>query len=155
MEKNLIANVLGCLILLTLINGCSSVKPIQISAKPVEKPELILPDSDNLNLRPVSWFIINEKNFDEQIEKIKEDGKPLVMFAVTGDGYQNLIQNLSDIRAYIQQQQIIIYAFNAYYLKSQDLLEEANDNIDEIKIQAEEINNPPKEKSFWKKLFSK
>jgi len=143
------------LILLTLINGCSSVKPIQISAKPVEKPELILPDSDNLNLRPVSWFIINEKNFDDQIEKIKEDGKPLVMFAITGDGYQNLIQNLSDIRAYIQQQQIIIYAFNEYYLKSQDLLEEANDNIDEIKIQAEEINNPPKEKSFWKKLFSK
>jgi len=143
------------LILLTLINGCSSVKPIQISAKPVEKPELILPDSDNLNLRPISWFIINEKNFDDQIEKIKEDGKPLVMFAITGDGYQNLIQNLSDIRAYIQQQQIIIYAFNEYYLKSQDLLEEANDNIDEIKIQAEEINNPPKEKSFWKKLFSK
>lgn len=155
MEKNLIANVLGCLILLTLINGCSSVKPIEISAKPIEKPELILPDSDNLNLRPVSWHIINEQNFDEQIKKLQKEGKPLVMFAITGEGYQNLILNLSDIRAYIQQQQIIIYAFNSYYLKSQELIETANQNIDKIKVQAEEINNPPEKKSFWRNLLPK
>jgi len=155
MGKNLTANALGCLILSTLlINGCSSVTPIEISAKPVDKPELILPDSDNLNLRPVSWIIINEGNFEEQIEKLKKQGKPIALFALTGDGYQDLSLNLSDIRAYIQQQQTIIFAFNGYYIKSRGLIDAANENIGVITKQAEEIGNPPKKKPFWRKLFS-
>ena len=152
--KNLTANALGCLILLMLINGCASVTPIEISAKPVEKPELILPDSDQLNLRGVDWIIITEENFEKQIAKLKEKGQPIVLFALTGEGYKDLSLNLSDIRAYIQQQQVIIYAFNEYYFKSQDLIQKANENLSDVKKQAEELQHSPEKKNFLQRLLS-
>ena len=50
MVKRSIANVLGCLIILSIISGCSSMpKQIVVSAEPIEKPKLILPKSDELD----------------------------------------------------------------------------------------------------------
>jgi hypothetical protein len=44
MVKRSIANVLGCLTILSIISGCSSLpKEIFVSAEPIEKPKLILP----------------------------------------------------------------------------------------------------------------
>lgn len=98
-----------------LVAGCSKqVNPIEISAKPVEKPPLILPPVDELNMRPVEWVIINQDNLDKKLAELTAGGQPLAMFVLTGDGYSNLGLNFSGIRKLVQQQQAIIVAYGNY-----------------------------------------
>jgi predicted transcriptional regulator len=76
-------------------------------------------------LREVKWVIITADNVEEQIKAIEESGRPVAFFALTDKGYENLGLNLSDLRAYIQQQQAIIAAYKAYYEKAEEALEGA------------------------------
>lgn len=80
---------------------------------------------DELNLRPVEWIIINEANLEQKISELKAGGRPLAMFVLTGDGYENLGLNFSDIRALVQQQQAIIVAYKNYYQQAETALENA------------------------------
>jgi hypothetical protein len=98
---------------------------ISVSAKPIEKPTLTLPPVDEINLRPVEWIIINESNLDAKVAELKAGGRPLAMFVLTGDGYENLGTNFSDIRALVQQQQAIIVAYQNYYQQADAALENA------------------------------
>ena len=110
------------------ISGCSWLNkpdPIEISAEPVDKPELTLPNADEVNLRDVEWRLVTEDNFDSQIEEIRESGRPVVFFALTDKGYENLSLNISDIRALVQQQEAIIAAYKNYYTESQKALDGA------------------------------
>jgi len=81
-----------------------------------------LPEADELNARPVKFFIITEDNIEEKFEELKNSGMPVVFFAMTSDGYENVSLNLSDLRAYIMQQKTIIAAYEEYYKASQDAL---------------------------------
>lgn len=100
-------------------------KPIEIRSTPVEKPNLTLPQADELNLRKVDWTIITPENFEEVVAEIEADGRPVAFFALTDKGYENLGLNLSDLRAYIQQQQAIIAAYKGYYEKAEEALDGA------------------------------
>jgi hypothetical protein len=130
-------NVLGyglVLAALLLTSGCASnPQRIEISAKPVEKPQLVLPKADALKMREVKWVIITPENFDQIVDDAKKSGRPIAFFALTDKGYENLGLNLSDLRAFIQQQQSIIAAYEAYYKKSEAAIEEANKNIENSK----------------------
>ena len=98
--------------------GCSlTPKPqtIEISSKPVDKPTLSLPNADELNIRDVEWVIITEENFEEKARVLSASGGQIAFFALTDKGYENLSMNLSDVRAYIQQQKAIIAAYRKYY----------------------------------------
>lgn len=86
---------------------------------------MVLPKVDKLNIRQVEWVVINEDNLEEEIQKIKETGQPVGLFALTGKGYQNLALNFSDIRAMVQQQQQIIAAYETYYQEAEKKLDEA------------------------------
>jgi hypothetical protein len=111
MAKRLIVNVLGCLIAISLISGCGSApKRIEVSAKPVDKPALVLPKADELNMKKVEWIVITEENFSEQVAKLKKNNRAVAFFAIVDNGYENLGVNISNIRSYIQQQQAIIAA---------------------------------------------
>lgn len=131
MAKSSTVSVLGFLIVLLTVSGCTSSPPreITISATPVEKPELVLPKADKIQARPVEWFIITPDNYQEVFDKIASSGKPRVLFGVTDKGYENLALNLSDIRALVQQQQAIIVAYEGYYKDSDSALEVANNEI--------------------------
>jgi hypothetical protein len=108
------------------LTACSQpVQQIEISAKPVSKPELVLPPVDELRMRPIEWIVINEENIDEQIAKLTAGGAPLAMFVLTGDGYSNLGLNFSDIRALVQQQQQIILAYERYYKEAEQAMDNA------------------------------
>ena len=85
----------------------------------------MLPDADEINFKKIEWFVLTEDNFDDKVAEVKSLGRPVVFFAVTDKGYENLGQNLSDIRAYIQQQQAIIAAYKAYYDNAEEALEGA------------------------------
>ena len=57
--KTLIVAILG----LALLTGCTSTpRQIEISAKPITKPQLVLPPADELRLKDLTWVVINEEN---------------------------------------------------------------------------------------------
>ena len=127
MVKRSIANVLGCLTILSIISGCSSLpKEIFVSAEPIEKPKLILPKTDELDLRDVEWVSLVKENWEEQWAKLEKSGEALAFFATTDSGYESLGLNYSDLRAFIQQQEAIIAAYRSYYLEVEEEFNEAN-----------------------------
>jgi len=117
--KVLTASVLGCI----LLSSCATkVQRVEVVSEPVEKPTLTLPEADELRSLPVQWLVITPENFEEQVKKL--DGRPVVFFALTDEGYANLGLNISAIRAFIQQQQAIIFAYENYYLNASEANEE-------------------------------
>jgi hypothetical protein len=98
---------------------------IVVSTIPVTKPQLILPNVDELNLQNVNWIVLTPANFEEKVAEAERTGRPIAFFALTDDGYENLSLNMSDIRAYIQQQQAIIAAYEKYYVEAEETMENA------------------------------
>jgi len=154
-QNSSIRNVLGFLTILFL-TSCASTQPqrIEVSSKPVEIPKLVLPKADELNMRNATWTIITEQNFEQVVEDLRKKGKVIVFFALTEDGYENLALNLSDVRAFIQQQKAIIAAYEGYYQESTEALDKANKRIEnaieEVEEQQEVVEEPEPAWKFWK-----
>ena len=145
--KTLAVALIGIL----LLAGCSSPpRQIEISAKPITKPELILPPAQKLDLKQVEWIIINQENAPEVFEKLLKDKKDPVLIGLTDDGYEVLSLNYSDIMAYIQQQNAIIKAYENYYVLSEKALEDANAEIENAQVEVEAENSRPAESAFDK-----
>ena len=149
--KNVLGYGLVLLALLTL-SGCSSTMPqkIEVSAKPIEKPELVLPDADGLRMKEVKWVLLTPENFEEKLKDFETSGRPIVFFALTDEGYENISMNFSAIRAYIQQQQAIIAAYENYYKNANEALDAANSEIDGAKAQVDEQQKDEPNDPFWK-----
>ena len=75
----------------------------------------------------------------------------IAFFAITDKGYQDLGLNFSDLRAYVQQQDAIIAAYQGYYKASEDALDDANGQIESAKDQVEE-QQPEDNRTLWEKL---
>jgi len=145
--KTLTIALVGILILA----GCSSPpRKIEISARPIDKPELILPPAQQLNLKEVEWVVINEENANEVFAKLLKDKKDPVLIGLTDDGYEVLALNYSDIMAYIQQQNAIIKAYENYYVLSEEALDDANNEIENAQSEIEAENNKPQESTLDK-----
>lgn len=150
--KHLIKNVLGFGLILAILSGCSSMpQKIEVSAKPVDKPELVLPNADGIRMKNVEWVLITPENFEEKVAEIEATGRPVVFFALTDEGYENISMNFSSIRAYIQQQQAIIAAYENYYKSANEALDAANANIESAQQEVE--SQQPKENSSFLDLF--
>ena len=127
MKSLLTKSVLG-FGLVILLSSCSSLQqviPVEVSTKPVEKPELTLPQVDELRMREVNWIVINQDNVDQIFENLKNKNIPVGVYALTGEQYENLGLNFSDIRALVQQQQAIIIAYEKYYKEAEKTLDKA------------------------------
>lgn len=134
-----IVNALGFGLVLLLISGCASQpNRIEVSATPVDRPELTLPNADRLNMRDIKWIIVTNENYEEVFNDLQKDGSPVALFGVTDKGYENLSLNLSDLRAYIQQQNAIIAAYENYYVESNRAIDDANQQIQQTQ---EEIDS--------------
>jgi len=114
---------------LLLLTGCSKPQEIEISTSPIDKPELVLPQAQELNLRTLDWKVVTPENIDQVWEEIRSSGRPIVLFALTDEGYERVSLNLSDIRAYIQEQRAIIAAYDRYYKNVEQTLDEYNKNL--------------------------
>jgi hypothetical protein len=123
---------------------------IEVSAKPIDKPELVLPDADGLRMREVQWVLLTPENFEEKLKDFEESGRPIVFFALTDEGYENISLNFSAIRAYIQQQQAIIAAYENYYKNANEALDAANSEIDGAKAQVDAQQKEEPKDPFWK-----
>ncbi len=140
--KTLIVAILG----FVLLAGCSTTpRQIEISAKPIDKPKLVLPPADELRLKDLTWVVINEENAQEVWDKLKKDKKDPVLIGLSDDGYEILAMNISDIMKLLQQQKSIIAAYKAYYEESEQALENANSQIKDAQEEVEKQNNTPDE----------
>lgn len=106
---------------LPLISGCasfgwtSSVKPIEVQTKAVERTRLNLADPAPLKGRELSWIIITPENAEEVWKKLKESNTDVVLFAITDDGYEQLALTMAELRNFIAQQRAIIVKYKEYY----------------------------------------
>jgi hypothetical protein len=98
----------------------------------VNKPELVLPYADPIQARDVQWIVITPDNYEKVFNDLTKSGQPVVFFALTDKGYENISLNLSDIRAFIQQQQAIIAAYEGYYKESNAAIDAANKQINTV-----------------------
>ena len=105
------------------------------------KPELVLPQADELFFRPVEWILVTPENYQETFDRLSEKGSPMVLFGLTDSGYEALATNLSSLRAFVQQQQIIIAAYESYYKESESALDAANAEIQETAEEAQAIKD--------------
>lgn len=138
--------ILSSIAVLALLGGCSLLQP-----QPLPVPEPIIktvteyksleiyqpPLPKSIDLQDVEFFVVTEKNFDEQVSKLEklQDGT-YVLFGLTPQDYENMAYNLQELRRYIRQQkEIIIYYRQATQddedTDSEDWLERNEDTIEE------------------------
>jgi hypothetical protein len=142
MEEEEPMRYLALIMTIILVSGCSSMpQRIEVSAKPVDKPQLILPDAQKLNLRDVEFVLITRENAEEVFAELERSRKDPVLIGLTDDGYETLSLNLSDVMALLQQQKAIIAAYKRYYQESEEALDKANANIEGAKEQVEAQQN--------------
>ena len=145
--KTLVIALLG----LTLLVGCTSTpRQIEISAKPIDKPNLVLPPVEQLRLKDVEWIVITKENYQEVFDKLLKDKKDPALIGLTDDGYETLSLNMSDIMRLLQQQKAIIAAYQNYYEESEQALDDANANIEDAQAEVEAQNNQPEESTLDK-----
>lgn len=148
-------SVLGCGLVLLALSGCGSKpKVLEVSAKPVEIPKLVLPKADVLNLqsKQVTWHVVTLENYQQVFDMIQKSGRPMTLFAITDKGYSNLGENLSAIRAFIEQQKAIIVAYENYYQQSDKAIKDANKEIEQTNENIKK-NREASEGFDWKGLL--
>lgn len=106
------ATVLGLLSL----SACAT-KPLEISVAPIEKPALVLPGVDSVDMRDIKWLIVTPENAPAVFELLKKNGTNPVLFALTDDGYQALSLNFADIQRYINDKNGAVIGYKDYYEK--------------------------------------
>ena len=125
-------NVLVLVLVATLLSGCSMfTKKVDASFTPIAKPELVLPDADEIRMRSLEWYIITPDNYEEIFEELRVSGESVVLLGLTSNGYERISLNLGNVRAFIQQQQSIIKAYQEYYIQSEETMDELNNRIKE------------------------
>jgi len=105
--------------LLTLtisLSACSRTpRELEYTPQPIDRPELILPESEALKLSKIDWIIITPDNAAEEFNKIKASGKPVVVYALTNTGYEALALDMAKILKKLSEQNAIIVAYEDYY----------------------------------------
>lgn len=114
-SKGLSKSALICLsAIILLFSGCSE-KSIQISTVQSERMKLNLPEPEQLKLKPVTFYVLTEKNKDAVFKQLETQNKDKVLIGLSDDDYQKMSENLIHIQNYIIQQRQIIKSYKEYY----------------------------------------
>tara|TARA_R110001583_G_scaffold81465_1_gene217341 strand:+ start:966 stop:1340 length:375 start_codon:yes stop_codon:yes gene_type:complete len=113
--------ILKILTLTALLNGCSvldsrftapEVKPVEIVT--IEKPAPMYhpPLPNQINALPVEWKVLTPATMGEYLEDLKKQEAPAQAFyGLTNKGYENLSNNIAEVKRYIRQ----LLSINEYY----------------------------------------
>jgi hypothetical protein len=106
------------LILTTVLSGCSTRPAQEISYTPrtIDKPNLILPTVDTLDMKEVDFIVITPDNAAQVFADLERSGKAVVVFAVDENSYKNLSLNMAQILKILSEQQAVIAAYENYYI---------------------------------------
>jgi hypothetical protein len=120
------------------LSGCASFMPevTKYSTEPVERPLLVLPESEIINMKDVDYIVVTRENVEEVWAELEASGKSIVLFALTHEGYENLALNNADIIRYLSEQRAVIIAYKEYYEKADKAIGDANEN-NKKKVDAE------------------
>ena len=115
------------------LSSCSTLTPNVVSYKsePIKKPALVLPDTSVLELRNSDWNIITPEELNGIFDKLKKDGEPVVIYALTTEGYSQLSLNFADILKLVSQQKAIIEAYKEYYEQTEKNIDDYNNKTKE------------------------
>ena len=109
--------------------GCSTpIKQIEVSTKPIKRPELIVPQLDPIKQNKVEWIVITEENAEEVWERLRKMKVDVALLGVTDEGYEALSLNFAETQRIIRQYKAIIAAYEAYYLEAESALDDAQKN---------------------------
>ena len=106
--------VSGCASFGNLFGG-TSVKPVEIQTKVIERTPLNLSDPAPVRGRELEWIVVTPDNVEEAWQRLRDKNVDLVLFAITDEGYEALASNMSEIRNYMAQQRTIIIKYREYY----------------------------------------
>ena len=98
-----------------LINGCSSVKDLQIFTKEVKRTPLNLDNPKPAKLDSIEWMVINSDNYKKIFEELEKGNKSVVLFGLTDDEYEKLAVNFAQVRKYIILNRSILEKYKEYY----------------------------------------
>lgn len=110
MKRTIIATAL-----ILSLSGCSTVNPLEVFTKPIEKTPLKLDDPEQITLDKIKWRVITKQNANEIFEKLDKKNIDPVLIGLTDNDYENLSVNMNKIRNYIIQYQFILKEYRKYY----------------------------------------
>ena len=110
MKRTIIATAL-----ILSLSGCSTVNPLEVFSRPIEKTPLKLNDPEQIILNEIKWRVITKQNADEIFEKLKNKKIDPVLIGLTDNDYEKLSVNMQKIRNYIIQYQYILNEYRNYY----------------------------------------
>lgn len=113
----------ACVTLLALISlaACSTPepavpRPVVIQSQPIQRPALVLPSIDIVAHRTVEWKVLTPETAQELWDDLSGSGQPVVVFALSEQGYEALSLNTADALKIILQQQAALDAYREYYV---------------------------------------
>jgi hypothetical protein len=139
--------IVSSLILVFLLPGCSMIpqvtppEPVIKTVTEYKSLEIYQPPlPKEISLQDVEFFVVTEKNFEEQVQKLQklQDGT-YVLFGLTPQAYENMAYNLQEIRRYVRQQKEIIL----YYRKATQ--EDVDTDAEDWLERNEELQNADSE----------
>lgn len=96
------------------LSACSVPIPsaaIEIVTTPLPATKPIVPKVDEISLRETTWIVITETNYASVFARLRDEGREPVLYALTSDGYVNLIGNQVDILKLLRQQKRVIATY--------------------------------------------
>lgn len=120
------------LILITfLISACGVTQPkpitiTEIKSNIINRPNLILPETTQIDTKSVNWKIITPENVDKTFEDMKNSNQEMVLFALTTSGYENVSLNMAEIMRLLIEKDAIIVAYKNYYEQADKAIEQNN-----------------------------
>jgi hypothetical protein len=124
------------LISVLALTGCASMPDvITYKSEPVDRPALVLPDTVELELRNADWEIITEENAETLWKELQESGEPIVIYALTTEGYEALSLNMADVIKLLSQQKAVIEAYKEYYEQTEKSIDNYNNTEKKIEVE--------------------
>lgn len=140
-EEKSMRTLVVALIGLFLLAGCSStVKRVEVSTKPIERPQLVVPKIDPISQKEVEFIIITEENYQEVFARLKEMKVDPILIGVTDEGYENIGLNFAETQRIIRQYKAVIAAYEAYYIEAEQALTGAEKNLSDVENQVDAQN---------------
>lgn len=97
------------LLLAISIAGCASLDDtVVVKTEYIEQSIQLQERPKPVNLYPVKFFAVTEKNIDEFLTKFEKENGNVVFFAMSVTDYENMSLNVAELKRYIEQQKALI-----------------------------------------------
>ena len=117
------------IVAIVLLTGCAvGEKKIKIFSVEEPRQKLDYPMPTPLQMEEIKWIIIDSENADEVFKKLEEQGIDPVLFGLTDKDFELLAKNFAQIRAKLQETNILLEEYKKYY---EDYEQQSAENTDE------------------------